>query len=227
MPRRSTGKSASRRRPSNASPKARTGSSNQLRIIGGQWRGRKLTFADLPGLRPTTDRVRETLFNWLQSQVPGAHVLDLFAGSGALGLEALSRGAEQLVLIDNSDIVTRQLKANLELLEASDRASVTQARAEQWLQQAQIPGAAAASMKRFDLVFLDPPFGKGMLPDCCQALEDSGLLHNDSWIYLEAEKTLQPLPVPAHWRLHRNLTAGQVGCYLFQRETSQTAETRA
>ncbi len=212
------------RRPSNKlstrrAPPRRTGSTgaaqakgaNKLRIIGGRWRGRKLEFADLPGLRPTTDRVRETLFNWLQTQIPGAHCLDLFAGSGALGLEALSRGAERLTLVDSAEAVVRQLRQNLSLLEAEQQADVALAQAERWLQ-------SSHTESQFDLIFLDPPFGKAMLAQCCELIEQRALLKPNGWIYIEAEKALQPLPVPAHWQLHRSLNAGQASCYLYRLE---------
>ncbi|MEH6473783.1 MAG: 16S rRNA (guanine(966)-N(2))-methyltransferase RsmD [Halopseudomonas sp.] len=205
------------RRPSLRSTPKRPGSSpqtapkgsNKLRIIGGRWRGRKLEFAHLPGLRPTTDRVRETLFNWLQTALPGANCLDLFAGSGALGLEALSRGADHVTLIDSADAAVRQLRLNLNTLDAEQQAQVVHSQAQNWLRSANAEQA-------FDLVFLDPPFGRGMLAECCQLLEQQGLLKPDSWIYIEAEKALQPLPVPTNWQLHRSLNAGQVGCYLYQ-----------
>ena len=204
----------SRKPPHPASPR-RPGAnpatgSNKLRIIGGRWRSRKLEFASLPGLRPTTDRVRETLFNWLQAKIPGARCLDLFAGSGALGLEALSRGAAHVTLVDSADAVVRQLRLNLELLDTEQHASVVHSQASRWLQ-------SAITGERFDLVFLDPPFAQGMLAECCEALEQQGLLQPNAWIYIEAEKILQPLPVPSHWQLHRSLNAGQAGCYLFQR----------
>ncbi|MFT6917218.1 MAG: 16S rRNA (guanine966-N2)-methyltransferase [Motiliproteus sp.] len=195
---------------SGSKPGAPITGTNKLRIIGGRWRSRKLEFASLPGLRPTTDRVRETLFNWLQRQVPGAHCLDLFAGSGALGLEALSRGAARVTLVDSAAAVVQQLRQNLGLLGAEQDASVVHSQAIRWLQ-------SASCEQTFDLVFLDPPFEQGMLAGCCEALEQQALLSPQSWIYIEAEKTLQPLPVPAHWRLERSLNAGQVSCYLYQR----------
>ncbi len=200
---------ASPQRPG-SSPTSPVKGSNKLRIIGGRWRSRKLEFASLPGLRPSTDRVRETLFNWLQTQLPGARCLDLFAGSGALGLEALSRGAAHVTLVDSSEVVVRQLRLNLSLLDAEQDANVVHSQASRWLQSA--TGAAC-----FDLVFLDPPFAQGMLAGCCEALEQQALLQPNAWIYIEAEKTLQPLPVPSHWQLHRSLNAGQLSCYLFQR----------
>ncbi|MFT5720221.1 MAG: 16S rRNA (guanine966-N2)-methyltransferase [Motiliproteus sp.] len=199
---------------SGSKPSAPSTANNKLRIIGGRWRSRKLEFASLPGLRPTTDRVRETLFNWLQQQVPGARCLDLFAGSGALGLEALSRGAKQVTLVDSAAVVVQQLRQNLALLGAEQDASVIHSQAIRWLQD-------APTEQTFDLVFLDPPFAQGMLAGCCEALEQQALLSPQSWIYIEAEKTLQPLPVPANWRLERSLNAGQVSCYLFQRDAEE------
>lgn len=221
------------RRPSSKSSNQRRGSSpklaqhgkgaNKLRIIGGRWRGRKLDFADLPGLRPTTDRVRETLFNWLQTQIPGARCLDLFAGSGALGLEALSRGAAQVTLVDSADLVVRQLRQNLTLLdngqttetEMDPQACVIHGQAAAWLQTATADSA-------FDLIFLDPPFGKTMLQQCCDLIDQHALVKTNGWIYIEAESTLQPLPVPAHWQLHRSLKAGQASCYLYQHRPQES-----
>ncbi|MEH6825955.1 MAG: 16S rRNA (guanine(966)-N(2))-methyltransferase RsmD, partial [Motiliproteus sp.] len=156
-----------------------------------------------------------TLFNWLQSRLPGARCLDLFAGSGALGLEALSRGAAHVTLVDSADLVVRQLRQNLALLEAEQDATVVHSQAVRWLQ-------SAPARETFDLVFLDPPFAQGMLAGCCEALEQQALLGPHSWIYIEAEKTLQPLPVPDHWQLHRSLNAGQVSCYLYQRGAEES-----
>ena len=186
-----------------------TGGRNQLRIIGGHWRGRKLGFPDLPGLRPTPDRIRETLFNWLQQQVPGARCLDLFAGSGALGLEALSRGAAGATLVDSAPAVVSQLRANLALLGTGD-AEVRLASVPGWLAQ--------PAPQPFDLVFLDPPFRQELLGPCCAQLEANGYLSPQAFIYLEAERELGEPPVPGNWRLHRHARAGQVSCYLFQRE---------
>ncbi|RDE18984.1 16S rRNA (guanine(966)-N(2))-methyltransferase RsmD [Motiliproteus coralliicola] len=217
MPRRPSKPAASRRRSRPKGPgqsaKAKTGQ-QRLRIIAGRWRGRKLEFADLPGLRPTTDRVRETLFNWLQTQLPGARVLDMFAGSGALGLEALSRGASHLTLVDTAAAAVDQLKQNLRLLDALDDSTLVQASATSWLQQ-------ASSEPGYDLVFLDPPYGKGLLADCCEQLNQRQLIRPGGWIYVEAESELQPLPVPANWRLHRQLKAGQGSCYLYQLDDDQ------
>ncbi len=184
---------------------------SSLRIIGGEWRGRRLQFTEIEGLRPTPDRVRETLFNWLMPVITGARCLDLFAGSGALGLEALSRGAAAVTFVDSSRQVKQSIEANLALLKA-DRARVYAADALAWIQQ--------APPEPFDILFLDPPFRKQMLTDCCDALETRGLLAPDAYIYLEAEEELTRLNVPANWRLHRHQRAGQVQYALFIRDAN-------
>lgn len=129
--------------------------SNQLRIIGGEWRGRKLHFPDAPNLRPTPDRVRETVFNWLASMIHGARVLDLFAGSGALGLEALSRGAAFTTFVDSHKKVTQTLQEHLALLNAKDKAEVLSMDGVKFLSHAKFLNTEA---KVYDLVFLDPPY---------------------------------------------------------------------
>jgi len=151
-------------------------SGNRLRIIGGQWRSRFLPFPDVEGLRPTTDRVRETLFNWLQPVVHGAAVLDVFAGSGALGFEALSRGAGSLTLIEKNPQAAKQLMENIQTLKSAD-AQVKQTDALHFLAQQQTP---------FDLIFLDPPFSKGLLPECIALIESNNLLADNGWIYIES-----------------------------------------
>jgi 16S rRNA (guanine966-N2)-methyltransferase len=173
---------------------------NRLRIIAGTWRGRKLAFAPVAGVRPTPDRVRETLFNWLGSSVRGARCLDLFAGSGALGLEAASRGAAKVVLVDADALVARTLRDQVRLLDAR-QVSVVQADCERYLR-----GAPEV----FDLLFLDPPFHRGMLQACMQLLEQGGWLAPAAWIYIEAERTLDP-PLPPGWAVHRSKATGQVG----------------
>ena len=127
---------------------------NQVRIIGGDWRGRKLQFPSIEGLRPTPDRVRETLFNWLSPHIAGAHCLDLYAGSGALGFEALSRGARSCCFIDNSKQVQAALRSSVQALNCEDRATVMLADS----------GSAITLHHSIDLVFLDPPFASHLLP---------------------------------------------------------------
>lgn len=180
--------------------------SNQLRIIAGAWRGRKLAFVPVPGLRPTPDRVRETLFNWLSPVIRGARCLDLFAGSGALGLEAASRGASAVVLVDGDPEVTHTLQEQVQRLRAQ-QVSVVHAGSVRYLYGRAQP---------FDIVFLDPPFHAGLLPDCLQQLEAGGWLSAEAWVYIEAEHGLQ-LPLPAHWEMHRSKTAGQVDYHLARR----------
>lgn len=185
----------------------RGGHANRLRVIAGQWRGRRLEFPDLPGLRPTPDRVRETLFNWLAPVLPGARCLDLFAGSGALGIEALSRGAAEVAFVERHPRAVRLLRENLARLNARG-ARVEQADALAWLRR---PGTP------FEIVLLDPPFGEGLLEPVCAMLERNGWLAETAWIYLEAEVDLQPLPLPANWTPHREKIAGAVAYRLARR----------
>lgn len=182
--------------------------SNQLRIIGGLWRGRKLGFPDVDGLRPTGDRIRETLFNWLAPDIQGAHCLDLFAGSGALGLEALSRGAHSSLLLEKHAAAAQQLKHNLQLLQA-DNGRVEQVDSLQWLKQQQPPHS-------FDIAFIDPPFALDLWEPIAAALEAQAWLSEDAVIYLEAPRDAQ-LQLPANWQLHRDKQAGQVSYRLYHR----------
>lgn len=160
-------------------------SQNQLRIIGGQWRSRRLKFLDIDGCRPTLSRVRETLFNWLQFDIEGAEVLDAFAGSGALGFEALSRGARSVVFIEKHAKAAFQLKSNLEQL-SEENAQVWAADALEWIVQ---------NPKNFDLVLLDPPFNKGLLQPAMDALT----LLPGAKVYVEYEANLKP-NIPNHWQ---------------------------
>lgn len=192
------------RRTSRSQPAAQ----NQLRIIGGEWRSRRLSFPDAPGLRPTTDRVRETLFNWLAPYLAGAHVLDPFAGSGALLLEALSRGAASGLGFELNPLAVQALRTNLQLL----RAETANIRAGDALQQ-----LARGAERPFDLVFLDPPFHQNLLLAACELLESHKWLAADAWIYTESEQAPSCLGLPSHWRLHREKQAGQVYYALWQR----------
>lgn len=179
---------------------------NQLRIIGGKWRGRKLQFPSVAGLRPTGDRIRETLFNWLAPHLHGARCLDLFAGSGALGLEALSRGAEEVVLVDSDAQVIAQLQQHCTTLKA-ENARVYRADALQWLR--------TQEANKFDVVFLDPPFQAGLTETAARALNDSGCLKNDAFVYLEAARA-QSFQAPVNWELLKQKQAGQVSYALYQ-----------
>ena len=187
---------------------------HRLRIIGGEWRGRRIQFAVVEGLRPTGERIRETLFNWLTPATPGAHCLDLFAGSGALSFEALSRGAESATLIDRSSRVTDELSAQLTLLKC-DRANIINQDGLRWLTR-QTPDSP-----QFDIVFLDPPFRKNLLQQAITALEENQWLKPGAMIYIESEvdmdTNLESL-IPSNWVLHRQKTGGQVSYSLFKRE---------
>lgn len=194
-----------------AKPNSRSQSSRrggQLRIIAGRWRGRRLPVADAPGLRPTSDRVRETLFNWLAPMLPGARCLDLFAGSGALGLEALSRGADYCLFAEQSRPVAQQLEGILQTLAAGDAAEVYCGDALALLRQ---PPAVP-----FDLVFLDPPFRKDWLELCLRGLQQPGWLSDSAWVYIESGSEEPLPPLPPGWQLHREKIAGQVSYRLFR-----------
>ncbi|EOV9656913.1 16S rRNA (guanine(966)-N(2))-methyltransferase [Cronobacter turicensis] len=183
--------------------------SGQIRIIGGQWRGRKLPVPDSPGLRPTTDRVRETLFNWLAPYLVGARCLDCFAGSGALGLEALSRYAADTTLLEMERGVAQQLQKNLATLKSS-AAKVVNTNTLNFLSQNGEP---------HDIVFVDPPFRKGLLEETLNLLETRGWLAPQALIYVESEVENGLPPVPASWQLHREKVAGQVAYRLYLRES--------
>lgn len=184
------------------------GGQGQLRIIGGEWGSRKLTFPDAPGLRPTPDRVRETLFNWLAPYIAGARVLDVFTGSGALYFEALSRGASMGLALDSNPAAVANLRQNLDTLNCTS-GQVVQADALRHLE--------TASATPFDVVFLDPPFHKGLLPSACALLESRGWLADRAWIYTESESAPSTTGLPGDWRLHREKKAGQVYYALWQR----------
>jgi 16S rRNA (guanine966-N2)-methyltransferase len=182
-----------------------SGGRNSVRIIGGGWRGRRVNFPDLPGLRPTPDRVRETLFNWLQHAIAGARCLDLFAGSGALGLEALSRGAKQLVFVEQAVAASRSLQEQLIRLGAEGRGQVMEMGAARYLRSAAEP---------FDIVFLDPPFGRGALAEYVPLLDEDRWLKLGALVYLENEKAEGVPGLPAHWELLKSKSAGEVGYHL-------------
>ncbi|MBK5931044.1 16S rRNA (guanine(966)-N(2))-methyltransferase RsmD [Halochromatium salexigens] len=173
----------------------------RLRIIGGCWRGRRLPVVVQPGLRPTTDRIRETLFNWLTPSIEGSRVLDCFAGSGALGLEAASRGAGSVTMIERNATVANRLKANvLEL--GADQVTVHCADVLEWL--------GRTSLAPVDHCFLDPPFRGGLLVPVLEQLEVGGWLAVGAQVYIEIAKAT-PLPdLPGHWWWLRDKHAGQV-----------------
>lgn len=193
--------------------KPRSGSAGQIRIIGGQWRGRKLPVPDSAGLRPTTDRVRETLFNWLAPDIQGARCLDCFAGSGALGLEALSRHAASATLLELERSVAQQLEKNLATLGAQ-QGRVINSNTLQWLAQNGEP---------HNIVFIDPPFRKGLLEQTLTLLETQGWLAEEALIYVESEVENGVPPVPVNWQLYREKIAGQVAYRLYVRHLRQAA----
>lgn len=179
-----------------------------IRIIAGKWRGRKIAFDARPGLRPTGDRIRETVFNWLAPYIAGASCLDLFAGSGALSFEALSRGAASVTMIDSSPKVIKQLQTVSNQLGA-DGAHIIYGKS---------PEAIPASTKTYDIVFLDPPFASNLIATCSKYLEQKNLLSTSALIYLETPSQHPPQSPPENWALIRSKKAGGVGYHLCQRQ---------
>ncbi|PPC91598.1 MAG: 16S rRNA (guanine(966)-N(2))-methyltransferase RsmD [Methylobacter sp.] len=180
---------------------------NKLRIIGGVWRSRQLRFTEVPGLRPTPGRVRETLFNWLQMDITGKNCLDLYAGSGALGFEAASRGAQSVIQVEANAQACRSLHENRQAL------SATQIR----IVQMDVMQFLAGDAQAYDIVFLDPPFGQNLVPQTCLWLEQKGWLSPYSKIYLETERQFDPAGIPVGWQCLKSKTAGEVAYHLFQR----------
>lgn len=193
-------------RPNRNSSKVNRVQANQLRIIGGQWRSRRLPIADVVGLRPTPDRVRETLFNWLQPVIAGAHCLDLFAGSGALGFEALSREAAEVIFVEQDSRAFKQLQANAASLGAN-QAVLVHADAFSYLQRETLG---------FDVVFLDPPFRKALPEQILRALFTQRLLKPTTVIYLEHELDYQLDFSQWNLTVHRQTKAGQVISFLLK-----------
>jgi len=176
--------------------------SNSIRLIAGQWRGRRLPVLDSIGLRPTTDRVRETVFNWLMHDVTNAQCLDLFAGTGALGFECLSRGASFVEFVEADKKVALNIKANfvkLDLPENRARLSVTNA----------VTFLKQGAVRQFDLVFLDPPFSSDLLVDVLPLLVSSRWLNQGALVYIEQDVKSAALEVPDGWRVYREARAGQ------------------
>ena len=181
----------------------------RLRIVAGNWRSRLLDIADVPGLRPTSERIRETLFNWLEPQIHGARCLDLFAGTGALGLEALSRGAGSTVFVEKSMPAASALNTNINTLGA-ERAVVRHMDALDYLR--------GENSERFDLVFLDPPFATDMIDEVCRLLAERKMLADDACIYIEQERSKAEPGLPESWQVLKNKTAGNVRYMLVRHE---------
>lgn len=177
----------------------------QLRVIAGKWRSRKLAFPQQQNLRPTPDRVRETLFNWLQADVPGSRCLDLFAGSGALGFEAASRGAAEVVMIEHRRDTASALNRNIDVLDAGNIQLVI-SDALDWLRMNQ---------HRFDIVFLDPPYKAGLLGQCCEILQSGQSLEEHAKIYVEHALGDDDIVIPDSWECLRRKSAGQVTYKLY------------
>lgn len=201
-------KSASSRATTANKKPARGKAAGEVRIISGRWRGRKLAVLDAEGLRPTTDRVKETLFNWLMHDIDGASVLDCFAGSGSLAFEALSRHASHCTLLERDKAATSQLLNNQRQLNCTE-AQIIHADSLSWLTQ--------PATRQFDIVFIDPPFRKSLALPCCQLLEQQHWLSENALIYLETEKELDVAALPAGWRLLKEKIAGQLAYRLYQR----------
>ena len=180
---------------------------NKLRIIAGDWRSRQLVFEDLPELRPTPTRIRESLFNWLQHDVLASQCLDLYAGSGALGFEAASRGGNAVVMVENNPKACRLIKENTFKLK-TEKIKVVQSDVFKFL---------AGDSITFDLVFLDPPFNKGLAQQTCHWLEDKKWLKPTAKIYVEVESQLILDDMPTNWQCLKSKKSGEVGYYLFER----------
>ncbi len=178
-----------------------------VRIIGGAWRGRLLKVPDGLALRPTPDRVRETLFNWLAPVIAGAYCLDAFAGSGALGFEALSRGAAHVVMVEQTKAVVVLLQETLAKLKAQNAE----------IYCGRVPQQLKKPSKLFDIVFLDPPYQENLLLPTCFYLEEQGFLAKEAYIYLETKALLQQSDLPDNWRLVKSKKAGQVAYHLARR----------
>lgn len=191
--------------PSGPAP-ARTSGPGKVRIIGGHWRGTRLGVADAPGLRPTSDRVRETLFNWLMPVLSGARVLDLFAGTGALGLEAVSRGAASAVLVERDPALASALRAVADKLPGGDAVAVVQAEALAWV--GTVPDAS------FDVAFVDPPFVADLWSALVSKLPSK--LAANAWLYVESSPEAAPA-LPSEWVLHREGRTREVRYALYRR----------
>ena len=193
-------------KPRNRQQKPIKSATGHIRIIAGKWRGRKLPVHDIQGLRPTTDRVKETVFNWLMNDVHSSNCLDCFAGAGSLGFEALSRGASSTTFIEKDQQAATQLSANKNLLQANN-ANI-------------INGDCLNTLKTlntsFDLIFIDPPFRQDLVNQTILSLVSNDLLAEKALIYLELESELANLILPKEWDLLKQKTAGQVTYSLYQ-----------
>jgi 16S rRNA (guanine966-N2)-methyltransferase len=173
----------------------------RLRIVAGNWRSRLLEIADVEGLRPTAERIRETLFNWLAPTLPGSRCLDLYAGTGALGLEALSRGADEVVFVERHPVAVRQLQANIATLGADDAEVIGKDALEYLRTRPRAP---------YDIVFLDPPFAADLLGETCRLLSGKHWLAANALVYIELDRAAAQPELPPGWTVQKNKTAGNV-----------------
>ena len=185
---------------------------NHIRIIAGHWRGRKITFTNAPGLRPTGERIRETLFNWLAPYIETSHCLDLFAGSGSLGLEALSRNALSVSFVDNNPKAINEIHHNLQVLEANNATTIHK-NAFDYLSES----SDENSNSNFNIIFVDPPYAQFHLSEISKQLEK--LLHKQkqTWIFYEHDKPLKANSLPCNWHIEKEKKAGNVFYYLIKR----------
>jgi len=178
-----------------------------IRLISGKWRGKKLPVKDIEGLRPTTDRTKETLFNWLMHDINDAKCLDCFSGSGSLAFEALSRFAQKVTLLEKDKTVIKQLRENLTALNINN-ATLIEGESLSYLKQ--------VASEQYNIVFIDPPFNKGLVQPCCDALQNNGYLAEEALIYIEREVELNNLILPESWCLLKEKSTGQVTYQLYR-----------
>ncbi|MSP53494.1 MAG: 16S rRNA (guanine(966)-N(2))-methyltransferase RsmD [Gammaproteobacteria bacterium] len=183
----------------------------EIRIIGGQWRGRKIAVPDEDGVRPTPDRIRETLFNWLTPHLRDANCLDAYAGTGVLGFECLSRGAKSVTFVDSNPAIIKHLEESAELLKTTAIDIVLAKFPRQFTPRSK------GGETQFNVVFLDPPFSKNYLPGACHFLEDNHLLAENCLIYIECEVILDELDIPDNWDIIKQQEAGEVQYCLIKR----------
>ena len=182
---------------------------NSVRIISGKYKSRKITFPSQSEVRPTGNRIRESLFNWIQLEITNSRCLDLFAGSGALGIEALSRGAAIATFIESNREAAFYIKKNLKNLGAINSELII-AEATSWLK-------CSKDIDPFDIVFLDPPFKANLMFDCFQLLESNNMIADNGSIYIEAETEFKEEILPESWRLSHKNQAGKVFYYLYKK----------
>ncbi len=179
----------------------------KLRIIGGQWRRRHLIFPDLPDLRPSPDAVRETLFNWLANDITDSVCLDLYAGSGAFGFEAASRGAKSVAMVESHHLAVNAINQSITALNAKNIVEIHNDSVAHYLQ---------STTGKFDLVFMDPPFSHACIAQTCISLVEYARLNDHALIYIESPKSNSPLPIPSLWHIIRESRKGMVQSTLFR-----------